>query len=137
MAPQTTRGIGAPMHKIWQKSLPLFLFLILSVSVLAQTFRGTLSGTVVDPLGAVVGGAVVQLSNPATGLVQTMQSNSAGEFLFPELQVGTSQVTTQITVLLLRLRFKLLVHGRQEKLLLVEEAGGLAFDGTADTLAYI
>ena len=33
------------------------------------------------------------------------------------------------TVLLLRLRFKLTVHGRRERLLLVEEAGALAFEG--------
>jgi hypothetical protein len=32
------------------------------------------------------------------------------------------------TILLLRLRFKLTVHGRRERLLLVEEAGALAFD---------
>ncbi|MCU1248741.1 MAG: helicase [Edaphobacter sp.] len=50
---------------------------------------------------------------------------------------ATEGVETQTTVLLLRLRFKLLVHGRQEKLLLVEEAGTLAFTGAADTPAYI
>lgn len=46
-------------------------------------------------------------------------------------------ISTQTTVLLLRLRFKLLVHGRQEKLLLVEEAGSLAFTGAADTPVFI
>jgi hypothetical protein len=50
---------------------------------------------------------------------------------------ATASVATQTTVLLLRLRFKLLVHGRQEKLLLVEEAGALAFTATADTPAYV
>jgi len=42
-------------------------------------------------------------------------------------------VQAQTTVLLLRLRFKLLVHSRQEKLLLVEEAGALAFSGMGAT----
>jgi hypothetical protein len=45
-------------------------------------------------------------------------------------------VTTQTFVILMRLRFKLFVHGRQEKLLLVEEAGALAFVGNADAPAH-
>jgi superfamily II DNA or RNA helicase/Arc/MetJ family transcription regulator len=50
---------------------------------------------------------------------------------------ATASVATQTTVLLLRLRFKLLVHGRQEKLLLVEEAGTLAFTGATDAPLYV
>ncbi|HWM45705.1 MAG TPA: DEAD/DEAH box helicase [Xanthobacteraceae bacterium] len=42
----------------------------------------------------------------------------------------TSEVRSVTTVLLLRLRFKLTVHGKRERLLLVEEAGALAFDGS-------
>jgi hypothetical protein len=40
----------------------------------------------------------------------------------------TAAVKSVTTILLLRLRFKLTVHGRRERLLLVEEAGTLAFD---------
>jgi Arc/MetJ family transcription regulator len=50
---------------------------------------------------------------------------------------ATRDVSTQTFVLLMRLRFKLLVHGRQEKLLLVEEARVLAFTGIADVHSYI
>jgi hypothetical protein len=39
-------------------------------------------------------------------------------------------VQTTTTLVLLRLRFKLIVHGRKDRLLLVEEAGALAFSGT-------
>jgi ERCC4-related helicase len=41
---------------------------------------------------------------------------------------ATASVTSVTTILLLRLRFKLTIHGRRERLLLVEEAGALAFD---------
>jgi hypothetical protein len=44
----------------------------------------------------------------------------------------TDQVRTVTTVLLLRLRFKLTVHGRRERLLLVEEAGTLALEANHD-----
>jgi ERCC4-related helicase len=40
----------------------------------------------------------------------------------------TASVKSVTTILLLRLRFKLRIHGRRERLLLVEEAGALAFD---------
>lgn len=41
----------------------------------------------------------------------------------------TAVVQTITTVVLLRLRFKLFVHGKRERLLLVEEAGALSFSG--------
>ena len=43
----------------------------------------------------------------------------------------TTSVTALTTILMLRLRFKLTVHSRRERLLLVEEAGALGFDGAA------
>ncbi|HLN25920.1 MAG TPA: DEAD/DEAH box helicase [Patescibacteria group bacterium] len=48
----------------------------------------------------------------------------------------TSAVKTMTTVAILRLRFKLVVHGRKERLLLVEEAGALAFEGTSEQAVY-
>ncbi|MDA8049848.1 MAG: DEAD/DEAH box helicase [Rhodospirillales bacterium] len=41
-------------------------------------------------------------------------------------------VASVTTVLLLRLRFRLTVHGRQERLLLAEEAGALAFEANRE-----
>lgn len=41
----------------------------------------------------------------------------------------TAHVEAVTTVVLLRLRYKLTVHGRRERLLLAEEAGALAFEG--------
>jgi superfamily II DNA or RNA helicase len=43
----------------------------------------------------------------------------------------TAAVKTVATVALLRLRYKLTVHGRRERLLLAEEAGALAWDATS------
>src|ERR1700730_787080 len=68
--------------------LILFAVIALVVPGVAQTFRGTVSGTVTDKTGAVIADAAVQLTNPATGAVLSAKSNKAGEFNFPELQVG-------------------------------------------------
>jgi hypothetical protein len=45
----------------------------------------------------------------------------------------TPAVSAATTVALLRLRYKITVHGRRERLLLVEEAGAIAFQGQQDT----
>jgi len=62
---------------------------ILLPGAMAQTFRGQLSGVVVDRQGAVVPNASVRLTNPATGAVIDSVSNGAGEFNFPELPPST------------------------------------------------
>ena len=54
----------------------------------AQTFRGTLTGTVTDGTGAIVANAAVQLKNPATGITTESHTNSAGVYNFPEIVPG-------------------------------------------------
>ncbi len=83
------------MSRVWIRHLSILFALLIAVSAsaFAQTFHGTISGTVVDVQGAVVAEASVQLVNPATNFVQTSKSSSSGEFLFPELPVGIYQLT--------------------------------------------
>ncbi|HEY2858087.1 MAG TPA: hypothetical protein VGJ21_06705, partial [Terracidiphilus sp.] len=83
------------------------------------------------------GAEVVVRSHPITATVADYLLEGTlhqGETTVPALgRIGvwpTVEVQTLTTVVLLRLRFKLIVHGRREKLLLVEEAGALAFPGT-------
>jgi superfamily II DNA or RNA helicase len=82
------------------------------------------------------GADVVVRSHPMTALLSDYLLEGAlhqGDTTVPALgRIGvwpTEAVQTITTLVLLRLRFKLIVHGRREKLLLVEEAGALAFAG--------
>ena len=67
--------------------------LALALPLAAQTFRGSIIGTVSDPTGAAVGGATVSAKNTGTGLVRTTETSSDGSYSIPELTVGTYQVT--------------------------------------------
>jgi hypothetical protein len=73
----------------------LFLMLgLLVVSVLpsrlgAQVTSGSISGTVVDPSGAVIPGVEVRCINAGTGSAATTTTNDAGLFRCSELQIGT------------------------------------------------
>src|SRR5882672_4755034 len=59
----------------------------------AQTFRGTILGTVTDPSGAVVSGAKVTVRNSGTGLERTAQTSADGSYSIPELPIATYNVT--------------------------------------------
>src|SRR2546430_3007722 len=70
-----------------------FLLLLISTSLMAQTFRGTILGTVTDPQGAVIPGAKVTVHNVNTGLERTTQTSADGSYSVPELPIGTYNVT--------------------------------------------
>jgi hypothetical protein len=53
-----------------------------------------ISGTVTDPTGAAVPGAEVTVTNAATGLTRSVQSNGDGFYVVLNLPVGTYTITT-------------------------------------------
>ncbi len=65
----------------------------LALSSLAQTDRGTITGTITDPQGAVVPGATVMLRNVATGAEYPTQSTGTGNYTVPALPVGRYNLT--------------------------------------------
>ncbi|MBE0658217.1 MAG: TonB-dependent receptor [Bryobacteraceae bacterium] len=65
---------------------------MLIVPVSAQNITAALTGTVVDPAGAVIPSAQVTLINQATSDRQSSTSNASGIFLFPSILPGTYAV---------------------------------------------
>src|SRR5262249_1069908 len=87
--PQKWRNI---MRAMRAASVVLFC-LLLPVYSLAQTSNATLGGTVSDASGALIPGVSITATNTATGIVNTVTTNEAGEYQFPNLQTGTYNVT--------------------------------------------
>ncbi len=70
------------------------VLVVLSVTTLmAQTFRGTILGTVTDKTGASVSGAKVTVRNINTGLERSTQTSNDGSYSVAELPIGTYRVT--------------------------------------------
>lgn len=75
----------------------LVFVLLTAVSLWAQTFRGTILGTVTDPSGAVIAGATVTVKNTGTGLQRTTETSADGSYALPELPIGTYTVTVTLS----------------------------------------
>src|SRR5205807_5754488 len=66
--------------------------LIASPFALAQSFRGSIEGTVLDTSGGVVPGAEVKVTGTDTGLVRTATTNDLGAYSVTELPGGRYSV---------------------------------------------
>jgi hypothetical protein len=69
------------------------LLVFTAIGALGQAGRGSVSGTITDPNGAVVPGAQVTLLNKATGVAQHTVASGAGLYTFISLNPGVYQVT--------------------------------------------
>jgi len=73
----------------------LWLFVSSIGPAWAQSDRGTITGTVTDPSGAVISGASVTASNTATGFRTTTVTSASGNYTIPLLPVGIYDVTVE------------------------------------------
>ncbi|MGH9509807.1 MAG: TonB-dependent receptor [Terriglobales bacterium] len=63
--------------------------MLVAVTLQAQLPTATLNGTVADPQGAVVSGAKLTLTHPATGASRETATSSDGGYVFTNLAAGT------------------------------------------------
>lgn len=110
-------------------SLPglcLLLLFVLSAPLWAQTY-GEITGTILDPTGAVVAGATVTITNVATNAVRTTESNEAGVYRFPSLPPG------QYTIRVERQGFKTVTRSNIE--LQVQQSARIDFELAVGAMA--
>jgi len=72
------------------------LITVFSSAALAQTFRGSIQGTVTDSSGAAVPGAQVRVFSPGTGLTRSVTTNDSGEYAASELPLGSYSITVEM-----------------------------------------
>jgi len=71
------------------------LFLMCVAPAFGQSDRGTVTGTVKDPSGAVVINATVTATNLASGEVRTATSGDEGSYTLPELKADVYRLTAE------------------------------------------
>ena len=89
----SVRGSLSSVGSIWTVLLLCLLAMFcLGTPVVGQTVTGTISGTVVDPNGAVVAGANITLLNEQTKDKRDQVTNESGRFTFASSQPGIYSV---------------------------------------------
>jgi hypothetical protein len=88
----------------------------------AQSDRGTITGTVLDPAGAVVASASIEAKNVATGAVYPVASSGTGNYTIAQLPAGAYELDVTVA------GFKKFVRTGLE----VEVAGTLRVDATLE-----
>ena len=71
------------------------LLLLVTATASAQSFRGSIRGTVTDPSGSVIANAKVTAKNITTGLQREATTGPDGGYVLVELPVGEYTVTAQ------------------------------------------
>jgi len=103
--------------------LSLFLSLfLLSFTAFAQSDRGTITGTIADPAGAVVANAAVEAKNTATSAIYQAASSGTGNYTIAQLPAGAYEMTVNVP------GFKKYVRGGLQ----VEVAGTVRIDVTLE-----
>jgi len=75
------------------RAVALVVLVFFTTMAAAQTFRGAIQGNITDNQGAAVSGAKVTITNPATGLVREVMTDSSGNYLVSELPLGEYSVS--------------------------------------------
>jgi len=79
------------------KSLLLSVCLsLLAWTAFAQSDRGTITGTVQDPAGAVIANAAIEVRHVETGTVFPAVSTNTGNFTVPQLPTGTYEIDVTV-----------------------------------------
>jgi len=76
--------------------LAAVLLAIAASTAVAQSDRGTITGTVSDPAGAVVANAPIEARNTATGVQYPTVSSETGNFTIAQLPPGPYELTVRV-----------------------------------------
>jgi hypothetical protein len=80
------------MRSLWTA----FCLSFLALAAFAQTDRGTITGTVSDPAGAVVPNAPIEAKNVATDAVYPTATSATGNYTIAQLPAGTYDLTVTV-----------------------------------------
>ena len=73
-----------------------FCLLLSGLTIFAQSDRGTITGTISDPGGAVVPSAPIEAKSAGTGTVYPVASSSTGNYTIPALPPGLYSITATV-----------------------------------------
>jgi hypothetical protein len=82
---------------MFQNRSRLTVAFLLATLAFGQSDRGTVTGTVADPAGALIPGATIVLENTATGSKFTSATTETGNYTIPSVPAGTYTLNVEQT----------------------------------------
>src|SRR5260370_37223120 len=76
-----------------RSAVSLFVF---ALALFAQSDRGTITGTISDPAGAVVASAAIEAKNVETGAVYKAASSTTGNYTLSQLPEGAYELSVTV-----------------------------------------
>ncbi len=89
--------LRAQWSRLCLSVVALVFTLCCATPLFGQGTGGRILGRVSDPSGAVLSGAKILATNDATGVSHDTLSNDSGDYVFPDLPVGTYSLTFDLT----------------------------------------
>jgi hypothetical protein len=89
------------------------IFLVSAAAMFAQSDRGTITGTISDPAGAVVANAAVEARNTETGAVYPVAASDTGNYTIVQLPSGNYDLTVTVSGFKKYVRSGLVVQAAQ------------------------
>src|SRR5512136_2682621 len=77
--------------------IALCCMLLAAGAAFAQSDRGTITGTISDPAGAVIPNASIEAKNLNTGAVYQAASTTTGNYTLAQLPAGKYQLSASVT----------------------------------------
>jgi hypothetical protein len=74
----------------------VFLGAAIAITAVAQSFTGTIVGTIKDPTGAVLPGVGVKLTRTDTGQARNVATDERGDYTFVQLPVGPYRIEAEL-----------------------------------------
>ncbi len=71
-------------------------FVFVGLCAFGQSDRGTITGTIADPAGAIVASAKIEAKNVETGTVYEVASTATGNYTLSQLPAGTYEMTVTV-----------------------------------------
>ncbi len=80
-----------------RRFVSLVYLCVFTLAAFAQSDRGSITGTISDPSGAVIPGAAIEAKNVDNGTVYQVGSSTTGNYVLPQLPTGNYQLTVTVT----------------------------------------
>jgi hypothetical protein len=84
------------LRNLASRLLTLACALCATINIFGQAGNGTITGTVIDPAGAVIAGASVEVKNSGTGVVYPTISTNTGNFTVTQLPPGNYELDVTV-----------------------------------------